>query len=66
MSPRRIFRVGRYEWLNDTLGHVTHGSILVPYWPWRLSHKRHHMHHNHVDKDYSHVSRVLPGCALPV
>eukprot|EP00037_Helgoeca_nana_P015753 m.147588 g.147588 ORF g.147588 m.147588 type:complete len:409 (+) comp23156_c0_seq1:50-1276(+) len=43
-----------YEWLNDTLGHVTHGSILVPYWPWRLSHKRHHMHHNHVDKDYSH------------
>eukprot|EP00038_Savillea_parva_P002561 m.115450 g.115450 ORF g.115450 m.115450 type:complete len:410 (+) comp10878_c0_seq1:474-1703(+) len=48
-----------YEWLNDILGHVCHGSIMVPYWPWRLSHKRHHMYHNHVDKDYSH-SWVTP------
>jgi acyl-lipid omega-3 desaturase len=40
--------------LNDIIGHLTHGSILVPYYPWQLSHRRHHMNHNHVDKDYSH------------
>mmetsp|Transcript_7379 Transcript_7379/g.10458 ORF Transcript_7379/g.10458 Transcript_7379/m.10458 type:complete len:384 (+) Transcript_7379:150-1301(+) len=40
--------------LNDIVGHITHGSILVPYYPWQLSHRRHHMYHNHVDKDYSH------------
>lgn len=43
-----------YEILNDIIGHVCHGSILVPYYPWQMSHRRHHMYHNHVDKDYSH------------
>lgn len=42
------------EILNDIVGHIIHGSILVPYYPWRLSHRRHHMFHNHVTKDYSH------------
>ena len=43
-----------YEWLNDIVGHITHGAILVPYFPWQLTHRRHHMYHNHVSKDYSH------------
>ena len=42
------------ETLNDIIGHITHGSIMVPYYPWQLSHRRHHMYHNHIDKDYSH------------
>lgn len=40
--------------LNDIVGHLCHGSIIVPYYPWQLSHRKHHMYHNHVDKDYSH------------
>ena len=43
-----------YEWLNNIIGHVTHGALLVPYFPWQLTHRRHHMYHNHVSKDYSH------------
>lgn len=43
-----------YELVNDVLGHICHGSILVPYYSWQLSHRRHHMYHNHVEKDYSH------------
>ena len=45
----------KYKWVNDILGHVTHGSILVPFYPWQLSHRRHHMFHNHLDKDYSYA-----------
>eukprot|EP01032_Pedospumella_encystans_P038710 gene38710-43873_t len=40
--------------LNDIVGLFTHGSILVPFHPWQLSHRRHHMYHNHETKDYSH------------
>jgi omega-3 fatty acid desaturase (delta-15 desaturase) len=43
-----------YWLLNDILGHIMHGSIMVPFYPWALSHARHHMFHNHETKDYSH------------
>jgi len=43
-----------YWLVNDIIGHVTHGSIMVPYYPWQLSHSRHHAFHNHISKDYSH------------
>lgn len=48
-----------YTLFNDIVGHICHGSIMVPYYPWALSHRRHHMYHNHVDKDYSHPWYVL-------
>jgi len=43
-----------YKVINDFIGHVTHGALLVLYWPWQLSHSRHHLNHNHEYKDYSH------------
>lgn len=43
----------KFEWLNHLVGHITHTSILVPYHPWRISHRKHHTYHGHVEKDES-------------
>jgi acyl-lipid omega-3 desaturase len=43
-----------YFYLNEIIGLITHGSICVPYHPWKLTHHRHHSYHNHADRDYSH------------
>lgn len=39
--------------LNDLLGHLAHSSILVPYHGWRISHRKHHANHGHVENDES-------------
>jgi len=39
--------------LNDFIGHLTHSSILVPYHGWRVSHRKHHGNHGHVENDES-------------
>jgi omega-3 fatty acid desaturase (delta-15 desaturase) len=39
--------------LNDFIGHIAHSSILVPYHPWRISHRKHHANHGHVENDES-------------
>ena len=26
-----------YRWLNNILGHVMHGSLMVPFFPWQVS-----------------------------
>eukprot|EP00878_Enallax_costatus_P000968 GHUV01001100.1.p1 GENE.GHUV01001100.1~~GHUV01001100.1.p1 ORF type:complete len:437 (+),score=65.97 GHUV01001100.1:166-1311(+) len=39
--------------LNDLMGHLLHSFILVPYHGWRLSHKKHHGNHGHIDNDES-------------
>jgi omega-3 fatty acid desaturase (delta-15 desaturase) len=54
-----------YPIVNDILGHITHGSLLVPYFPWQLSHRYHHMYHNHVEKDYSHPWYTEESLKLP-
>lgn len=37
------------SWGNRTLGHLPH-----PFVPWALSHRKHHLNHNHLERDYSH------------
>jgi fatty acid desaturase len=39
--------------LNDLVGNITHASILVPYHGWRVSHRKHHGNHGHVENDES-------------
>jgi omega-3 fatty acid desaturase (delta-15 desaturase) len=43
-----------YTIINNICGHICHSILLVPFWPWQLSHRQHHLHHNHISKDKSH------------
>ncbi|KAI8618123.1 fatty acid desaturase-domain-containing protein [Chytriomyces sp. MP71] len=40
--------------LNAFMGHIAHGFILVPFWPWAKSHATHHAFHQNKEKDKSH------------
>lgn len=37
--------------LNDIVGLILHSAILVPYVPWKLSHRHHHKFTGNLDKD---------------
>jgi omega-3 fatty acid desaturase (delta-15 desaturase) len=43
-----------YSLLNDVVGHLAHGALLVPFWPWQRSHRLHHLYHNDGARDMSH------------
>lgn len=43
----------RYKWLNDTIGHLAHAPILVPFHGWRISHRTHHQNTGNIDTDES-------------
>lgn len=41
--------------VNRVVGEITHSMVcLTPFVPWALSHKKHHLNHNHLHRDYSH------------
>ncbi len=41
--------------INRVVGEVAHSMIcLTPFVPWRSSHLKHHIGHNHLTRDYSH------------
>lgn len=41
--------------INRLVGEVCHSAIcLTPFVPWQLSHRKHHLNHNHLERDYSH------------
>ncbi|GAQ81955.1 omega-6 fatty acid desaturase [Klebsormidium nitens] len=40
-----------YGWVNDTVGLVFHSALLVPYFSWKYSHRRHHSNTGSLAKD---------------
>jgi len=45
----------KFKWLNSVVGEISHSVFcLTPFVPWQLSHRKHHVNHNHVERDYSH------------
>lgn len=40
-----------YQWLDDTVGWVLHSALLVPYFSWKYSHRRHHSNTGSLERD---------------
>jgi len=41
--------------INRIVGEISHSMLcLTPFVPWALSHRMHHLNHNHLEKDFSH------------
>ena len=38
-------------WINNAVGNVLHSVLLVPFYPWKLSHHHHHQNTGNIDKD---------------
>lgn len=52
-----------YQLLDDIVGLVLHSSLLVPYFSWKYSHRRHHSNTGSLERDEVFVPR--PKSALP-
>ncbi|XP_068651747.1 delta(12)-fatty-acid desaturase FAD2-like [Aristolochia californica] len=40
-----------YSWLDDTVGLILHSALLVPYFSWKYSHRRHHSNTGSLERD---------------
>lgn len=40
-----------YSWLDDTVGVILHSFLLVPYFSWKYSHRRHHSNTGSLERD---------------
>jgi len=47
-----------YQWLDDTVGLIFHSLLMVPYFSWKYSHRRHHSNTGSVEKDEVFVPKV--------
>jgi omega-3 fatty acid desaturase (delta-15 desaturase) len=41
----------KYAWINSVVGTLLDSLLLVPFWPWRLTHNHHHKNTGNMDKD---------------
>lgn len=46
-----------YQWLDDTVGLILHSCLLVPYFSWKYSHRRHHSNTGSLERDEVFVPR---------
>jgi len=49
--------LSKTRWVNDAVGFVCHTGLLVPYFPWRIIHARHHAATGHATRDENFVPR---------
>ncbi|KAH7842032.1 hypothetical protein Vadar_000677 [Vaccinium darrowii] len=47
-----------YQWLDDTVGLVLHSALLVPYFSWKISHRRHHSNTGSMENDEVYVPQT--------
>ena len=40
-----------YPVINDIIGTISHAFLMVPYYPWKLSHRHHHKNTGNFDRD---------------
>ncbi|KAL5983378.1 Delta(12)-fatty-acid desaturase [Asimina triloba] len=52
-----------YSWLDDTVGLILHSALLVPYFSWKYSHRRHHSNTGSLERDEVFVPK--PRSELP-
>ncbi|XP_059668510.1 delta(12)-fatty-acid desaturase FAD2-like [Cornus florida] len=50
-----------YQWLDDTVGLILHSALLVPYFSWKYSHRRHHSNTGSLDRDEVFVPKLKSG-----
>ena len=48
-----------YSWLNDLVGLTLHSFLLVPFFPWSVSHAKHHKFTNHLLLGETHVPPLM-------
>ncbi|KAK6941916.1 Fatty acid desaturase domain [Dillenia turbinata] len=52
-----------YQWLDDTVGLILHSCLLVPYFSWKYSHRRHHSNTGSLERDEVFVPKRKSGVA---
>ncbi|KAH9740895.1 Delta(12)-fatty-acid desaturase [Citrus sinensis] len=47
-----------YQWVDDTVGLILHSALLVPYFSWKYSHRRHHSNTASLERDEVFVPKT--------
>nr|XP_043606352.1 delta(12)-fatty-acid desaturase FAD2-like [Erigeron canadensis] len=48
-----------YQWVDDTVGLILHSALLVPYFSWKYSHRRHHSNTASLERDEVFVPKPI-------
>jgi len=54
-----------YEMVNDVVGLITHSALLVPFFSWKTSHRRHHSNTGNIEKDEVFVPEIEEAATFP-